>query len=84
MQEELKQIKIFHALTAPILLAGVPRQFAILNSTLCAAMVFAMQNLYLLPVFILLHFLAVVLTKKDPYFFSVTLRSLRQKSYYDV
>ena len=84
MQEDLKQIKIFHALTAPILLGGVPRQFAILNGTLCAATIFAMQNLYLLPVFILLHFLAVVFTKKDPYFFSVALRSLRQKPYYDV
>jgi type IV secretion system protein TrbD len=84
MSENLKQIKIFHALTTPILLGGVPRQFAILNGTVCAATVFAMQNLYLLPIFIVLHFLAVVCTKKDPYFFSVMLRNVRQKPYHDV
>jgi type IV secretory pathway TrbD component len=79
-----RQVKIFHALTAPILLAGVPRQFAIINSTLAAALTFALQNFYLLPIFIVLHLVAVLLTKKDPYFFSVIFRSLRQKSYYDV
>ena len=79
-----KQVKIFHALTSPILLAGVPRQFAIINGTLAAALTFALQNLYLLPLFIVLHLVAVILTKKDPYFFSVILRSLRQKPYYDV
>ena len=79
-----KQIKIFHALTTPILLAGVPRQFAILNGTLCAALVIALQSLYILPVSLLLHGVAVMLTKKDPHFFSVSLRQMKQKHYYDV
>lgn len=79
-----KQVKIFHALVSPILLAGVPRQFAIINGTVCAALVFALQSLYILPLCIILHLVAVILTKKDAHFFSVILRSLRQKSYYDV
>lgn len=79
-----KQVKIFHALISPILLAGVPRQFAILNGTFCAALVIALQSLYILPVCIILHIAAVILTKKDPHFFSVIIRHLRQKTYYDV
>ncbi len=76
--------KIFQSLTMPILLAGVPRQFAILNGTLCAALVFAMQNLYIIPICLILHLIAVALTKKDAHFFTVMIRHLRQKTYYDV
>lgn len=79
-----KQVKIFHSLTSPILLGGVPRQFAILNGTLCAAMVIALQSLYILPICLILHLVAVVLTKKDPEFFSVVLRQMKQKNYYDI
>ena len=79
-----KQIKIFHFLVTHILLAGVPRQFAILNGTFCAALVIALQSLYILPVSIILHIAAVILTKKDPHFFAVIIRHLRQKAYYDV
>jgi len=79
-----KQVKIFQALTSPLLLAGVPRTFAILNGTICAAFVLALQSFYVLPICILVHACAVFLTKKDPYFFSVISRQLKQKSYYDV
>lgn len=77
-------VKIFQALTMPILLAGVPRQLAILNGTLCAALVFALQSFYIIPISLILHLVAVGLTKKDPDFFTVMLRHLRQKPYYDV
>ncbi len=80
----MKQVRIFQALVSPILLGGVPRQFAILNGTFCAALVLGLQTLYILPVCIALHIAAVIMTKKDPHFFQVMLRSLRQKSYYDV
>jgi type IV secretion system protein VirB3 len=79
-----KKIKIFQALTSPILLAGVPRKFAILNGTLCAALVFALQSFYMIPVCGALHIVALILTKKDPHFFLVLLRHLKQKTYYDV
>ncbi len=81
---QAQQVKVFHALIAPILLAGVPRKFAIINSTLCAALIFAMQNFYLLPIFLFIHLVGMIFTKRDPDFFSIILRSLRQKTYYDV
>jgi len=78
------RIKLHNALVSPILLMGVPRRFAILNSTICTALVLGLQAIYLLPLFIIIHIIAMVLTKKDPYFFDVLLRHLKQKRYYDV
>ena len=78
------RIKVHTSLVTPIMLAGVPRQFAILNGTLCAAIVLGLQAYYALPLFFILHIVAVVLAKKDPYFFDVLLRSLRKRKYYDV
>ncbi len=78
------RIKLHTSLVTPIVMAGAPRRFAILNGTLCAAVVLGLRAFYALPLFIILHFIAVVLAKRDPYFFDVLLRSLRKKKYYDV
>ncbi|MCD6048378.1 MAG: transporter substrate-binding protein [Gammaproteobacteria bacterium] len=82
--KQTDQVKVYQSLTTPILLAGVPRQFAILNGTFCAALVLGLQSFYALPVCIALHVIGVIFTKKDPNFFSVMLRHLKQKNYYDV
>ena len=76
------RIPIHNSLTQPLLMAGVPRRFAILNGTLCAAFVLGLQALMTLPIFIVIHLVAAYLTKKDPYFFDVMLRQLRQKDFY--
>lgn len=76
------RIKLHSALVMPILLGGAPRRFALLNGTLCAAFVLGLRALLALPIFILFHVAAVFLAKKDPYFFEVMLRHLRQKRYY--
>jgi type IV secretion system protein TrbD len=78
------RIRLHSSLTTPILLGGVPRQFAILNWTMCAALVLGLQLIYLLPLFIIFHFVAVFFAKKDPYFFEVVLRHLKQKRFYRV
>jgi type IV secretion system protein TrbD len=78
------RIRLHTSMVTPILLGGVPRQFAILNWTLCAALVLGLRAIYLLPIFIVLHFLAVWVARKDPYFFEVMLRHLRQKKFYRV
>lgn len=78
------QIPIHNALTTPLLLAGVPRKFAILNGTFCAAFVLGLHTWFALPVFIITHMVAVLLTKRDPFFFSILVRHLRQKPYYQV
>ncbi len=76
------RIALHNSLTTPIFLGGVPRKFAILNWTLCAAMVLGLRAVYLLPIFIALHLVAVFLAKKDPDFFEVILRLIKQKKFY--
>ena len=78
------RIKLHNSLITPIMLGGVPRQFAILNWTVCAALVLGLRAIYLLPLFIIFHVAAVFFAKKDPYFFEVILRHLRQKKFYRV
>ncbi|EKE01513.1 MAG: hypothetical protein ACD_21C00110G0002 [uncultured bacterium] len=78
------RIRLHNSLTAPIMLGGVPRQFAILNWTICAALVLGLHAFYLFPLFIIFHFVAVFFAKKDPYFFEVISRHLKQKRFYRV
>jgi type IV secretion system protein VirB3 len=78
------RIVLHSSLTTLVLLGGVPRKFAILNWTLCAAMVLGLRAIYLLPLFIILHLMAIFFAKKDPDFFEVVLRSLKQKKFYRV
>lgn len=78
------RIVLHNSLTTPILLGGAPRKFAILNWTIGAALVMGLRAVYLLPFFIVFHLGAVFLAKKDPDFFEVVLRSLKQKKFYNV
>ena len=78
------QITIHQSLNQPILLAGVPRRFAVANGTIGAAIVLGMHSLWGIPIFIVLHVIAMVLTKRDPYFFEIMRRHIKQKSYYGV
>ena len=77
-------ITLHKSLTSPILLAGAPRDIALLNGTVCAAITLGLQSFYVLPLCIGIHIISVVAAKKDPYFFQVILRHLRKKKYYDV
>lgn len=78
------RLKLHNSLVMPIMLAGAPRQFAILNGTIGAALILGLHAIYLLPLFIIFHLIAVILAKKDPYFFEVLLRHIKQKKYYRV
>lgn len=66
------------------MLSGAPRKFAILNWTICAALVLGLRTVYLLPLFLILHLGAVLFAKKDPNFFEIILRLLKQKKFYRV
>jgi len=78
------RISLHNSLTTHIMLGGVPRKFAILNWTICAAVVLGLRAIYLLPLFIILHAVAVFFAKKDPDFFDVLLKLLKQKKFYKV
>lgn len=75
---------IYAALVMPILLFGVPRQFAILNATLAAACILGLHQLIILPFSVFIHIVAMIISKKDPDFFSVFLRHLKIKNFYNV
>jgi type IV secretion system protein VirB3 len=77
-------ITIHNAFTTPLLLAGVPRTFAIMNGTICAAITLGLHAWYGIPVCAIVHGVAAYLTKKDPYFFSIMTRHIKQKPYYEV
>ena len=76
------EIPIHRAITEQLLIGGVPRALAILNGTICAALVLSLHTLYVLPVNIIIHTVAVILTKRDPQFFDCFKRHIRQKNYY--
>jgi type IV secretion system protein VirB3 len=64
------------------MLMGVPRRFAILNWTICAALVLGLHIFYILPFSLIIHAAAVFFAKRDPHFFDVFIRHLRHKKYY--
>jgi type IV secretion system protein VirB3 len=76
------EIPIHRSLTECILLAGVPRQAALLNATFTAAFVFGLQCWYALPAGIGLHWLALRLTRRDDRFFDVLRRTLHFRAFY--
>jgi type IV secretory pathway TrbD component len=78
------RIKLHQSLIAPILFAGVPRKFAILNGTISAALGLGLHLYYILLIGIGLHFLAAFFAKKDPLFFEIILRYLKQRQFYDI
>ena len=76
------RVRLHAAFTTPIMLGGVPREFAILNWTICFAFVLGAHAVVVFPFFILLHLGAIWYAKKDPQFFAVILRHSKQKKFY--
>ena len=74
------EVVLHRSLTEPVLLAGAPRSFAILNGTLAASVGLGLR-LWLLGVMIWLigHAVAVWVTRKDPAFLTVLSRHVRHK-----
>ena len=72
-------VPIHHAMISPLTIAGAPRTFTLLNGTVTAAMTVGLQTPFYLPIGIFLHLLAVWATKKDPEFFDILLRHIKQK-----
>ena len=76
------EVPIHRSLTQTIMIAGAPREIAIINGTLTAALVFGMHSLLGIPVGLFLQVLAVAISKRDPQFFATFRRQIRQKRYY--
>jgi len=74
------EVVLHRALTEPILIAGAPRNFAILNGTLAAAIGLGLR-VWLAGALIWLigQAIAVWVTRKDPAFLTVLSRHARHK-----
>ena len=74
------EVALHRALTEPILLAGAPRSFAILNGTLAASIGLGLR-LWIagLLIWLAAHAVAVWVTRKDPAFLIVLSRHARHK-----
>ena len=75
------EVPLHRSLTEPVLLAGAPRSFAILNGTLAAAIGLGLR-LWIAGLLIWLagHVLAVWVTRKDAEFLTVLSRHARHRS----
>jgi type IV secretion system protein VirB3 len=78
------EVVIHRSLTQRIMLAGAPREIAILNGTTVAAFGLGLHSYWSIPVGIILHIVAVLAARKDPQFFECFRRHIKQKSYYGV
>ena len=73
-------VTLHRALTEPVLLAGAPRSFAILNGTLAAAIGLGLRIWIAgLLIWLVGHAFAVWVTRKDPAFLIVLSRHARHK-----
>ncbi len=72
------EIPFYVALTQCVLVAGVPRTYFYIIGTICLALSLPMQApLVGIPLWFILHLPAFYLTKRDPYFLSVIIRSIK-------
>jgi type IV secretion system protein VirB3 len=72
------EIPLNLSLTQPVLMAGVPRAVAILNGTATAALSIGLQVWWLgIPLGLVMHAVAVALTKADPLWLDVFRRQVR-------
>lgn len=78
------QAPLHRSVTEPLLLAGVPREFAILNLTGATALVLGLHSWLGIPLGLLVHTIAVWGAKRDPYFLEVFQRHMRWKAFYHV
>ena len=74
------EVPMHRSLTEPVLIAGAPRSFAILNGTLSAAVGLGLR-LWIAGLVLWLtgHAVAVWVTRKDPAFLTVLSRHARHK-----
>lgn len=77
------QVPIHNSLTQKIMIAGVPREVAILNGTLSSALVFGLHSFWGIPAGLLIHSFCLALSRKDPQFFEVFRRQVKQRKFYD-
>jgi type IV secretion system protein TrbD len=73
------EVPLHRSLTQPILVAGLPRNLALLLWTATAAFALGLHQLWVLPIALLLHVVFAAMAKRDPFFFDVIVRAVGQR-----
>ena len=77
-----QEVPIHKALTTKIMIAGIPREIALLNGTLTAVLVLGAHSLWGIPIGFVIHLVARHMAKHDEQFFEVYRRHMRLKPFY--
>lgn len=84
-EPEFYRLPLRTSLTRPILMGGVPREFAILNATLGAAIAFGLQQPFVgIPLWCVCQGAAAWAALRDPWFLETWPRHLAKPSFLDV
>lgn len=75
-------IPVHRALTTPLMMAGVPRNIAIINGTITAALGLGLHCLWAIPLGIVIHAVARLAARQDPMYFEVLRSHIKQHTYY--
>jgi type IV secretory pathway TrbD component len=73
------EVPLHRSLTQPIMMAGLPRNLALLLWTAVAAFVLGLHQLWVLPLGAVLHGVFAAMARRDPYFFDVIVRAIGQR-----
>ena len=76
-------IPVYRSCTQPLMTAGVPRAIAIIIWTFAAALGLGAQQLWVVPIAMVVHFALAGVARHDPYFFDVVKRAIKQKQRYE-
>lgn len=76
------EVPVHTALSKPRLVAGVPRDVALLVFTAAAALVFGLQSWWSIPIYAAIHIGCALYTKYEPQWPEALRRSLRLKTHY--
>lgn len=82
MRNRGTSVTIHHSLTDEIMLGGVPRNMAIINATVGAALGIGGGAYYIIPFFVLLHFIFSRLHKNDDLYLVCLRRHYYVNRYY--
>lgn len=73
---EVLEAPLHRSLVEPMLLGGLPRAVALVLWTLVSALAFGFRQTWVLPLGVVLHLIAAVVTRADPYFFEIVLLAI--------
>lgn len=73
------EVPLHRSLLEPMLMAGLPRTFAIVFWTITVAIALGLHELWVLPISCGFHIICANVVRTDPHFFTVLLNSIRSQ-----